>query len=208
MSQPIDLRLYTAAQSRGFMVAWLLEEIGEPYETVLIDLAAGEHKSDSYMDIHPLGSVPALVVDGRVMLESLAMCLWLADAFSLKKLAPALDSVERGPYVQWMVYATATLEPALSKPFVRSLGVSPEDRKHVATPDECSAFGRLLVPLETRLTAGFMVGERITSADVVVATELYWASMVGLIREDSSAGRYLSTYRHRPAFQRAEGLTG
>lgn len=202
------MTLYTAAQSRGFMVAWLLEEIGEPYDAVLIDLAAGEHTSDSYREIHPLGSVPALVVDGHVMFESLAICLWLADAFPARRLAPPLDTTDRRAYLQWMVYATATLEPALSQPFVRSLGVPPEHRKDAATPEERVRFERVLAPLMDRLDTGFLVGECTTAADLVIATELHWASLVGLIPGDSPAGRYLTRYQRRAAFTRARALTG
>ena len=55
--------LYTAARSRGFMCEWLLEEIGRPYDVVRLDLQAGDARTAAYRAIHPLGAVPALVVD-------------------------------------------------------------------------------------------------------------------------------------------------
>jgi Glutathione S-transferase, N-terminal domain len=43
----------------------VLEEIGEPYERQLVNLAQGEHKSGAYLKINPHGKVPALAVDGN-----------------------------------------------------------------------------------------------------------------------------------------------
>ncbi len=67
----MELVLYTADNSRGFLVEWLLEELEAPYRRELLDLSAGEQKREAYLAIHPLGAVPALVVDGRPMMESL-----------------------------------------------------------------------------------------------------------------------------------------
>ena len=105
----MKLVLYTAARSRGLMVEWLLEELGVPYERTMLDLAAGEHKAEAYTALHPLGAVPTLTVDGVPMMESLAICLFLADNFSKSSLAPALSESTRADYLQWMVYATATI---------------------------------------------------------------------------------------------------
>ena len=70
------------------------------------------------------------------MMESLAMCIFLGDAFPEKGLAPAPDSPWRAAYLQWLVYGTATLEPVLSPPFIRSLSVPLAERQTVATDDE------------------------------------------------------------------------
>ena len=208
MSSHPKLTLYTAPQSRGFMVAWLLEELGVPYDAVVLDLSAGEHKAAWYLDIHPLGSVPALAVQGRVILESLAICLWLADAYPAAGLAPSLNAPERAEFLQWMVYATATIEPALSKPFVRSLGMPPAARRSTATSQERSQFDRVLAPLAGRFAEGFVASNRMTAADIVVSGELYWAGQVGLMDRHSTAWSYLSRHRQRDAFERAQRLTG
>ena len=46
------LKLYHSAQSRSTRPRWLLEELGEPYELVRIDLGKQEHKTSQYLQIH------------------------------------------------------------------------------------------------------------------------------------------------------------
>ncbi len=199
----MELVLYTANNSRGFLVEWLLEEIGEPYRRELLDLSAGEHKQEPYLAIHPLGVVPALVVDGRPIIESLAISLFLADAFPAAGLAPAAGGPERGAYYQWMVYATATVEPSLSAAFIRGLGCAPAERRSCATAEECSAFAAVLRPVEPGMTRGHLLESGGSAADIVLATELYWANQVGLLAESEAARHYLSALMDRPSFRRA-----
>ena len=196
------LVLYTAAQSRGFMVEWLMMELDATYRRVELDLAAGEHKGEDYLKIHPLGSVPALVVDGQPMIESLAICLYLADTFADAGLAPPPTHPERAAYCQWMVYATATVEPALGPAFVRSLSVPGQARVQVATDDERSVMKTTLAPLHAGFERGHLLESGFSAADVVLGSELHWASQVGLLTSSPPAERYLSALRARPAFTR------
>ena len=198
----MELVLYTADNSRGFLVEWLLEELEAPYRRELLDLSAGDQKRESYLAIHPLGAVPALVVDGRPMMESLAISLFLADAFPAAGLAPEIGSPERGPYCQWMVYATATIEPRLSAAFIRGLGRSPAEQQSLATAEERSAFAAVLAPVERAMSRGHLLDCGLSAADIVLASELYWASRVGLLQDTESARNYLSDLMERPSFRR------
>jgi len=200
---PMGLVLYTACQSRGFVCEWLLEELGTAYEAVRLNLAAGEAKTPAYRSIHPLGAVPALVVDGIPMVESLAICLYLADISKAKELAPSPTNPERQEYLQWMVYAVATIEPMLSKPFVRSLGVEPSLRPGVATDEERASFASVLAPLRERMGSGHMLPSGFSAADVLVASQLYWASQVGLLAGVEDARDYLASMLSRPACVKA-----
>ena len=82
------LTLYTNPMSRGQIARWMLEEVGEPYETVILDYAGGM-KSRDYLAINPMGKVPTVVHDGKVVTECAAICAYLADAFPAAALAPA-----------------------------------------------------------------------------------------------------------------------
>lgn len=199
----MGLVLYTARQSRGFVCEWLLEELGATYEVVRLDLMAGEAKTAAYRRIHPLGSVPALVVDGKPMVESLAICLFLADTSKTSLLAPSPASPERQQYLQWMVYAVATIEPMLSKPFVRSLGVEPSLRPGVATDEERAALARVLAPLREAMARGHVLPSGFSAADVLIGSQLYWASQVGLLSGLDGARGYLASMRARPACVKA-----
>lgn len=198
----MDLILYTADRSRGLMIAWLLEELGVPYRTRCLDLASGEHKDLAYRAVHPLGSVPALVIDGEPMVESLAMALFLADACSAGELAPLPGHPDRSRYLQWMVYATATLEPKLAAPFVRSLGVPVEDWPEVSTDAERRSFSEVLGPLAASFPRGHILPSGFSAVDLLLGVELHWADQVGLLAPESPARSYVSRLRARPSWAR------
>ena len=68
-----DLVFYHAVPSRGAVVRWMLEEVGEPYETRLLDLRAGEGRKPDYLAINPQGKVPAIVHRGVATTEVAAV---------------------------------------------------------------------------------------------------------------------------------------
>ncbi|HEY8276490.1 MAG TPA: glutathione S-transferase N-terminal domain-containing protein, partial [Methyloceanibacter sp.] len=73
------LTLYHAAPSRSSIVRWMLEELGEPYDLNLINLAAGEQQAPDYLAVNPMGKVPALKHGDAVITEAAAICTYLAD---------------------------------------------------------------------------------------------------------------------------------
>ena len=202
------LTLYTAARSRGFVCEWMLEEAGLPFAVRRLDVMAGEARTPEHLAIHPLGAVPALRIEDAPLIESLAICLYVADLAPSGGLAPAPDHPDRAALLQWMVYASATLEPALAAPFVRSLAVAPEDWSSVSTAAERDAFARVVAPLAAGLERGHLVGEGFSAADVCVGARLYWADQVGLLASLPAARAYLQTLCRRPAFARAAAHDG
>jgi len=183
------------------MVEWLLEELKIPYTRNVIDLFSGYTKSKEYLSIHPLGSVPALIVNGIPHIESLAMMLFLADSHPEAKLSPQLATPYRITYLQWMVYCTATIEPTLGPTFVRSLSRPLTERKNTATEKEIEAFHRTLAPLNEAMFNQAILPTGFSAVDVLLSTELYWADQVGLVSRHSTASGYLQKMMSRPAFQ-------
>src|SRR3546814_2589112 len=78
-----DLIFYTNPQSRGRIARWMLEEVGAPYETQVMDYAS-TMKGDAYRAINPMGKVPAIVHRGHVVTECAAICAYLVDALDRK----------------------------------------------------------------------------------------------------------------------------
>ena len=94
-----ELTLYYAVPSRGMVVHWMLEELGVPYETRLLDLESMEHKTPEFLAINPVGRVPVLVHGDRVVTETAAICLYLAEAFPEAGVDVAVDSIDRAAYL-------------------------------------------------------------------------------------------------------------
>ncbi len=183
------MKLYFAPQTRAIRPLIMLVELAVPYEVVLIDFKGGEHKTVEYRKIHPHGQLPALQ-DGRLtMFESAAICAYLADKFPDKRMAPALGTVERGMYYQWMFYSMAALEGyALDHERMR----------------ECFlVLDRVLTDRE------FIVGNKITAADVMIGSGVIWLdARHHLLSDFPSLDAYAKRLIARPSFQRAFSAPG
>lgn len=84
------LVFYTNPMSRGRIARWMLEELGQPYETRILGYGP-EMKSPDYLALNPMGKVPTVVHDGRVITECAAICACLAEAFPEAGLGPKLE---------------------------------------------------------------------------------------------------------------------
>jgi len=187
------LTLYYAPRTRALRPRWVLEELGVPYELARIDLRARENRSPSYLAVHPLGSVPALDDDGTIVLESSAICAYLAERHPEKGLTPPPGSRERGKVLQWLVFAVATMEPCLVAL-----------QKDPASEVESARWVEILGMIERALAAGpHLLGEAFTVADVVVGAVLWWARSVGKLGDEGPVAAYAARLRKRPAAVRA-----
>lgn len=196
--------LHYAPHTRAFRARWMLEELDVPYELRRVELSRGEQRTPEYRSVHPLGAVPALVDGDLRLIESAAICLHLADRFAERGLAPEVTDPARGTYYQWSVFAVATLDPLVAPPYARALRVSPERRRAIATDDEHERFGRAIAALRAPLlSAPYLLGTQLTTADVLVGSVLAWADAVGLLQTAPDLVRYLRRLEDRSAYQRA-----
>lgn len=201
------MKLYAAPRTRAVRARWLLEELGVPYELIKLDLTRQENRTPAYLAVHPLGEVPALVDGDVTLLESLSICLHLADRFPEKHLAPPVGSAERGPYYQWMVFAEVSLDPVVME-FLRRAPLT-EEKKSGAHPDEeLSKHRARLGALLDVISAGlgdreFLVGGAFTAADGVMASVLHLAHTLGLLDGQPRLTEYVKRHTQRPAVRRA-----
>ena len=122
------LTLYHAPRSRSFRTLWLLEEIGAPYELKVVNIRRGDGSGAAdASNPHPLGKVPALVHDGRLVFETSAIALYLTDLFPQAGLGPKIGDNERGAYLSWLAYYSGVFEPSLTAKFLKD----PAHLRHV-----------------------------------------------------------------------------
>jgi glutathione S-transferase len=192
-----DITFYTNPMSRGRIVHWLLEELGEPYDMKVLDLEKGDHKKPEYLQINPMGKVPAVVHRGVVITEAAAICTHLADAYPEAGLAPALDDPQRGTYLRWLFFGAGCIEPAIvEKLFARP----PVERKGAVG---YGSYEDTLNVLETALTPGpFILGERFSAADVYVGSQVQWGLMVKGLDPRPKFQQYAERIAARPALQK------
>lgn len=190
---------YTNPQSRGRIGRWMLEEVGAEYETHILTYA-GSMKDPAYLAINPMGKVPAIVHNGKVVTECAAICAYLADAFPKAGLAP--PPAERAAYYRWMFFAAGPLEAAVIN---RQLGLTvPAERERMV------GYGNLehaMNALDTWLSENpFIAGDNFTAADVYVGAQVNWGLQFGSFEKRASFVSYSERVAARPAFIRATKL--
>ena len=190
------LTLYTHPQSRGRIARWMLEETGQPYETVVLDYGT-TMKAPDYLAVNPMGKVPALKIGDTVVTEVPAILATLADAFPDAGLAP--PPAERGAYYRWLFFAAGPLEAAITN---RALGVTvpPEKQGFVGYGD----FDRVMDTLAAGVAGRtFIAGDRFSAADLYVASHLSFGLMFKSIPERPEFVAYAQAHAQRPARLRA-----
>lgn len=200
------MKLYFSPRTRATRPRWLLEELGEPYELINVDLEKGENKQISYLRIHPLGQVPALVDGDTTVFESIAICMYLADKFidGKKKLAPAFGTPERAHYYQWMLFAGSTLEPAVSEYFAHTQGLPAEKRNpETAAKAKERALAAIKAVEHAMLGKMYLVGEKLSAADIVLGSIMRWAESMKLLEGAPDLASWLYELKSHAAYKKA-----
>jgi glutathione S-transferase len=190
-----DLVFYTNPQSRGRIVRWMLEELGEPYDTEIISY--DEMKGERFLAVNPMGKVPAIRHRGHVVTECAAICAYLADAFPQAGLGPRDD--EKADYYRWLFYAAGPAEQAVTNQYA----------KWEPTPEQQRMFGygsfeRVVSVLDELFSLrDYVCGDRFTGADVYVGSQIMFPLQFGMLPERDSFLRYRDRLQARDAYQRA-----
>jgi glutathione S-transferase len=196
-----EIVFYTNPMSRGRIVRWMLEEVGAPYRTEVLDYGT-TMKAPEYLALNPMGKVPAIVHRGQVVTECAAICAWLADAFPASGLAPALDDPARAAYYRALFFAAGPLEAAVT---ARSTGALPPEEKSGQVG--YGTFEAMVDGLEHLVTRHeFIAGDRFSAADVYVGSQVGWGLMFKTLPERDAFKAYWDRVGNRSAAVRAREL--
>lgn len=194
----------------------VLEEIGVPFERVLVDRTVDAHKRPEYLRMNPNGLIPVLEDGGLVLYETAAVTLHLCDRHPQAGLAPAIGSDARSQFYKWLMWLTNTLQSTLIAYFYPERWVdegngagAAQVKKH-AHAKVVGLLGQLDAQLASHGGPWFMGGEY-TALDPYVFTLCRWTRnfATGKAREFPHLGPYLQRVLARPAVQRvlaSEGL--
>lgn len=194
-----ELTFYTNPMSRGQIVRWMLEEVGAPYDTEILDYASSM-KSPEYRAINPMMKVPAIVHRGHVVTEGAAIIAYLADAYPEAGLGPRED--EKADYYRWLFFAAGPIEQAVTN---KSMGFAP-------TPEQgrMAGYGNYDLAVETLAghLAGsdFVSGNRFTAADVYVGSQVMWGTQFGTLPKLDSFVAYAERLSAREAYRRGKEM--
>ena len=196
-----EIVFYTNPMSRGRIVRWMLEEIGQPYRAEIVAFGP-PMKGPDYTALNPMGKVPALTHRGIVVTEVAAILAYLADAFPAANLAPEVNDPARGSYYRWLFFAAGPLEQAVVN---RSFGfeLPPEGRGRAGY----GSYEDVLNTLEIAVSAGdYLAGDQFSAADIYVGSHLDWGMMMGGIEKRPAFEAYAMRMVARPAAIRARDI--
>jgi len=182
---------------RPLRIIWTLEELGAPYELVVMTREEG--RGTEHRGRHPLGRVPVLEDEEGFLFESAALCLHLGDLHPEAGLLPPVGTHERALVYQWACFAPAELEPPLFEAWTQA----ERDPERAATARE--RFATAADAVAAALDGDeHLVGGRFSVADVLVGTALMFTTRAGFADElPESLTGYLGHLAQRPAFERA-----
>lgn len=196
-----DLVFYTHPMSRGRIVRWMLEELGQPYSTELLEYGT-TMKAPDYLAINPMGKVPAIRHGDAVVTECGAICTYLADAFPEAGLAPPPGDPQRAPYLRWLFFGAGPVEAAVTN---KSLGFEIPTDKQGQVGYGC--WDDVNAALDSLLSANsYVTGERFTAADVYLGSQIGWGLMFGTLEKRPALERYWEVISSRPAAVRAREI--
>ena len=203
MIQPSDdeIVFYTNPMSRGRIARWMLEEIGQPYRTVVLEYGT-TMKAPEYLALNPMGKVPAVTHRGVTVTECAAVCAYLADAFPEAGLAPALGDPARGTYLRWMFFTAGPVEAAVT---AKSLDLlAPAEKAGMVG---YGSFEQVVDALEAAVSGPgpWILGDRFSAADVYVS-QIMWGLQFKSLPDRDAFTAYAERLSRREAAGRARAI--
>jgi glutathione S-transferase len=195
------IQLYHAPFTRADRPLWMLLEMGIPFELVKVDIGKEIAPDSPYLAIHPHAAVPVLVDRDVRIIESGAICAYLADKHLEKALAPQPNTPSRPQFYQWMFYCVATLEPPAYELVLQRKLLPEKLRSRSRLKDALERFHESAKFVDRSLDeCSFILGETFTAADVMLGTTLLWNK--SLLEGYRNLDNYVKRLSSRPALKR------
>ena len=198
------MKLYHCRDARSLRALWALEELGLDYELTILEFPP-RARHPEYLEINPLGTIPALIDGDTVLTESAAICQYLADVHGPTDLAVRPDEKGYGEYLNWLHRSDATLTFPQTLVLRYSRLEPPERRLPQVVEDYSIWYLSRLRSVESALSGhDYLVANRFTMADIAVGYALFLGTTLELDeRYKPNCRRYLARLTERDAFQRA-----
>jgi glutathione S-transferase len=196
------IKLYHCADARSFRALWALEELGVPYELVLMPFPP-RARFPGYRDLNPLGTVPVMFDGEHRMTESAAMGHYLGAKYGPTDLVVRPDEPAFADYMNFLVMGEATLTFPQTI-VLRYTRLEPPERRAVQAADDYRQwFLSRLRAASTMVGEGFVCAGRFTMADISFAYALLLGENLGLAAEfPSSLAPYWQAMQARDGFKR------
>jgi len=195
--QNIKIKLFELGPTRSARVRWALLEADLPFESVQqgVDI----FNSPELLTVHPLGKLPAVLINDKPLFESAAIVTAIADLVPEKGLLPT-DSWGRNLHNQWVCFALNEMDPFVQSSEINSIDfILPKEQR---VPDiilqNNMLYRKAASAVEKHLSQhAYLVEERFTAADIVMAYTLCWGQEQKLLTDFPNINRYMDTLYSR-----------
>lgn len=200
------ITLYGSPRSSAGRCLWTLEEAGVPYTRKDVDMKNKEHKSLSFLELNPMGKVPALVDEDLTLFESMAINYYVADAYK-KELIGATPK-EHGLVLQWSFWATSELQDPIIQIFIQKVFIPEDKRDNNIIENNLKKLPVLLEVLNSSLEGKkYLIGDQFTIADINVQSVISICPMIGVeLSTYSNIKGWLGAISDRPAYQKYQAM--
>lgn len=198
------LKLYHCISARSFRPLWTLEEMGLPYELVMLPFPPRVFAKE-YLAINPLGTIPTLFDGEMRMTESAAICHYLATKHGPSPLAVDMSEADYGPWLNWLYFSDATLTFPQTI-FLRYSQLEPAERRLPQAAEDYKKWflGRLRIVESTLADREYLAAGRFTVADIAVGYGLMLAEILGLSADfGPNVSGYWVRLKARPGYAKA-----
>jgi glutathione S-transferase len=194
--------LYHCSDARSFRPLWALEELGLDYELKMLPFPP-RARAREYLQVNPLGTIPAFVEGETKMTESAAITQYLADRHGRGTLGVGLEEPAYGAYLNWLHFGEATL--TFPQTLVLRYRRFEPDRATIAADDYAKWFLARVKAVAPALAGEFICAGRFTAADISVGYAFQLAEQVGLYDAlVPEAKAYWTRLKARPGFAAAQ----
>lgn len=198
------LIVHFAPNSRAGRIIWLLEELGLPYEVNKMRFHPEDLKSEKHRARHPLGRVPVLEDDGKLIWESGAIVEYILECHEKADLKPDKRDPSFPAYLQWFHYCEGMVMPPVNTIVVQTILLPLDRRDETALSQAKKLLTRALEPVNTELSGrDYLIGN-FSAADIMLGHACFMSNRLGCVPEEmSNLKRYVDNISSRPAFDLA-----
>ena len=198
------MKVYYAPNSRAVRIVWLLEELGLDYEVERFALGDKAMRAPNYLQIHPMGRVPALEDDGVMLFESGAIVEYVLARHGNGRMVPSVDSAEYPTYLQWLHYAEGMIMPPVNTIVVETLFLSAERRNQTNIDRATKLLGRMLTAVDRALAEREFLAGEFSGADIMTGHATIVAARLGAdLSGKPNVQAYVERLQARPGLSKA-----
>ncbi|MEM0912485.1 MAG: glutathione S-transferase family protein [Pseudomonadota bacterium] len=193
-----EIILYELGPTRSSRVRWILLEAGLPFKSIQDGIEI--FKSPELLKIHPLGKLPAAIIDEKPLFESAAIVTAIADLVPEKHLIAASTSWSRNLHNQWMCFVLSEMEPFVQSTEINTIDFILPNDQHVTEiiPQNNMLFKKAALALEKHFSNyEYLVDEQFSATDIILAYTLFWGQEQKLLDDCSNINAYMNRLYER-----------